>query len=188
MADLKLNKLRFNSAACFALVQQIIDTHLDELSEFLVNIVRWQIWANGNGSYKYMRLLATALVEETKREITNDHITLEVGIKMEGLNERAFVLVSVVLHGNQAGGPLHEKPGIATWTKYVTMKRMPDPDNRNANNMLPDGFNQDDKMDDILDKVEQNVLRDSNKRVDAFIAAVAHDINSMNWSAFLTGG
>lgn len=184
MSDWHPNHLSFDSAGAMALIKNIIDAHLSELSDYLVRIVRGEIWLNGNGSH-LMRLYADAAVKETKREITNTNVTLEVGIKMDELPEDGFVRVSVVLHGNQAGGPLMTKPGQITWTKHVLAKHK---STAQTSYLLPDGMNQGEKMDDILKNIEENIKHESKKYVDNFIEAVNADVRRINWSAFLRGG
>lgn len=185
MSDFTPYKLSFDAKGAKAAIDEIIDFNLDELSNYLQRTVRSEIFRNGNGSPKVMRLFAAALVEETKREITDDLVTLEVGIKMEGLPEDAFVRVSVVLHGNQGSGPLMTKPGQMTWGKHVIGKSASTAKTAHA---LPDGFNQDDKFDDILEQVVKNVENESAKYVRAFIRAVNRDVQQIDWSRFLTGG
>lgn len=189
--DLKLNRLSFDTAAFMTLFKDICNLYLDDLSEKLKNLVMGDIWINGNGSYDVMRMTACAAVKETKREITNNHILLEVGIDMDELrskSEALYVRVYVVLHGNQSEGPLHEKPGAATWNKHVISKRIPEPDKRNSDNYLPDEFNQEDVLLDIVGKVSENVQRDANKYVQIFIYGLQGSLRSLNLSSFVNVG
>lgn len=188
--DLKLNKLSFDTNAFMAIFKNICNLYLDDLSQKLKNLVMGEIWLSGNGS-SAMKLTAVAAVKETKREITNDHILLEVGIDLEDLKGKAealFVRVYVVLHGNQSGGPLHEKPGIATWNKHILIKRLPDPDTRNADNDLPDEFNQTEKAEDIVRLVAENVEKDANKYIKIFIDGIKGALASINLAAFVNVG
>lgn len=181
--DLVLKQLSFDSDACMDMIHRIIDVHLDELSYYVQAIVIREVFNNGNGS-KGMRIDACAQVKETKREITDDHIKLEVGIDLEKLKsqEDLFVRVSVVLHGNLASGPLVTKPGQDTWKKYVTHKS---PSTAETVWELPDGFAQIDVVGDIIDGVSQNAEKELKHYVVAFATVIAHDIQNMNWSAFL---
>lgn len=186
--DFHANSLSFNTVNFMDLFKKICDVYLDDLSEKLKNLVMGEIWLNGNGSYKEMRLTACAAVRETKREITNDHITLEVGIDLDDLkkvSEAIYVRVYVVLHGNQSEGRLHEKPGIATWNKHIIYKRMPNPDNRNSDNYLPDEFNQNDVSADIITKTSANVEKNADKYIKNFVDGVTNTIQRMDLSAFV---
>ena len=183
VSDWTQYKIGFDSAGCNALIKKIYNVHLDVLSEKLINIVRGDIWLNGNGSFKVMRLFTVALVEELKREIASDHILLEVGIKMDQLPEDAFVRVSVVLHGNQASGPLVTKPGVATWGKHVIGHEVHVKAGEESYD-LPEGFTKYDVIDEIKKNVDNNIQR----HINDFMNAVAADVSRINWSAFITGG
>lgn len=184
MSDWHPNHLGFDSAAAMSLIKSIIDFHMDELSMFLQRVARAVIVAVGNGS-RVMRLFAAGVVEETKREISDDHALLEVGIKMDELPEDGFVRVSVVLTGNQGGGALMTKPGVSTWKKDVIGRGM---STAKTSYPLPAGFNQGSKLDGILDMVLKNVENDSQKYVNAFIRNVNNDIRKIDFSQFITGG
>ena len=108
--------------------------------------------------------------------------------ELRGKGEALFVRVYVVLHGNQSEGPLHEKPGVATWTKHVAVKRVPKPDTRNADNYLPDKFNQEDVSVDIVGHVSDNVSNDANKYVGVFLDGLKGALNSLNCAAFIEVG
>ena len=187
-SDFVPNKLSFDTAAFMSLFKNICNVYLDDLSKELQNLVMGEIWINGNGSYKIMRLTACAAVKETKREITNDHILLEVGIDMDDLKSRSeaiYVRVYVVLHGNQSEGRLHEKPGVATWNKHVLSKGVPDPDNRDSDNYLPDKFNKEDVFVDIVGKTSENVQNDANRYVKIFLDGITNSMKNINLSAFV---
>ena len=188
--DLVLKQLSFDGDACMELIRRIIDVHLDELSYYVKAIVIREVYNNGNGS-KGMRIDACAQVKETKREIMDDHIRLEVGIDLEKLRsqEDLFVRVSVVLHGNLASGPLLTKPGQDTWKKYVTHKGL---STAKTVWMLPgegkpghQGFVQIDVVGDIINGVSENAEKELKHYVGAFATVIGHDIQKMNWSAFL---
>lgn len=184
MSDFTPNVLTFDSAGAMNLIRQVIDWHLDELSGFLQNIVRAAIVALGNGS-KVMRLFTAGVVEETKREITNSQVVLEVGIKMENLPEDGFVRVSVVLEGNQGSGPLVTKPGNVTWRKHVVGRGE---STAKTSYPLPAGFNQGSKMDNVLNMIFQNVQNDATKHVNDFIRNINSDVSRLDFSQFLKGG
>lgn len=186
--DFTPNRLSFDTTAYMDLFKYICNIYLDDLSEKLKNLVMGEIWINGNGSYKIMRLTACAAVKETKREITNDHILLEVGIDMDDLKSRSeaiYVRVYVVLHGNQSEGRLHEKPGVATWNKHVLSKGIPNPDNRDSDNDLPDEFNQNDVSVDIVTKTSDNVKRDADKYVKIMVDGIKRTMNGFDLSSFV---
>lgn len=177
------NHLSFDAAACTALIKKIYDLYLNDLSAQLVAIVQKQIFDNGNGS-TLMRLSAAAEVRETKREITDDEICLEVGIDTALLkrSENVYVRVMVVLHGNQADGPLMTKPGQATWSKHVLVKRL---SSSITAHPLPGEFNQYDKETDIVSKVESNISKQTTKYLNAYVRNVKAALDSIDWSAFV---
>ena len=187
MSDLQINHLSFDTKGFMSLFLAIVNTHLDTLSQYLKNLVMGEIWLNGNGS-AIMKLTACAHVKETNRVVTSDMIELDVGIDMDGLPENIYVRISVVLHGNQGSGPLYEKPGVATWNKHVIAKGIPDPDRRNADNALPAGFNQTDKMKDIEKGISENIEHRANKYVNDFLRALEADLSRVDWSSFLIVG
>jgi len=181
------NRLSFDVAGCMALIKNIYGLYLDDLSAKLVEIVQYEIMKNGNGS-KIMRLSAASEVKETRREITDEMIILEAGIDLDALkgSEPIFVRVSVVLHGNQAGGPLKSKPGQDTWTKHVGYKRLSP-----AKTVfdLPDGFNQDDVSEQIETEVSKQISENASKQIDKYAKTFADNVrqalNAIDWSAFV---
>ena len=181
------NKLSFRVNNCLSLIEQIYNLYLDDLSQHLINIVMGEIWLNGNGS-TIMKLTACAAVRETKREITAKHICLEVGVDPElikGEGEAIFVRVSVVLHGNQAGGILKSKPGQLTWNKHIIAKQMSTAKDEFE---LPDKFNQDDAMPDILKDIENNIDDQLGKYIEVFASNISKATSNINWSAFIDVG
>ena len=184
MSDWHPNKLGFDSAGAMQMIRDVIDWNLDSLSIILQRIVMASLVAFGNGS-KIMRLFAAGVVEETNREITDSHVILEIGIKMDNLPEDGFVRVSVVLHGNQGSGPLMTKPGQMTWGKHVIGRST---SSAKTAYPLPDGFNQGEKMPDILNMVQKNVENDAKKHISDFIRNVNNDISKIDFSQFITGG
>ena len=149
-----------------------------------------------------MRTDACLYVKETKREVTDDHILLEVGIDTEqikNLKEDLFVRISVVLHGNMNGmsmsssnwrysygAMMYTKPGQETYGKHVTDKRVHVPEGQQPRAMP--GFAQGDKMADITEGVSKNVDTQITKYVNQFIREVNGALNSLNWSAFIGVG
>lgn len=197
MSDFIPNKLGFDTAGCTNMINKIFDSCLDELSAKLVQIVMTEIWKNGNGS-KVMRLDAAMQVKETKREITNEHILLEAGIdmdKLKGTKEDLFVRVSVVLHGNMNGDSwtwrdarvLYTKPGVETYGKNVTNKRVHVPDGYKRR-ALPISFSQQNVIGDIVEGVSSNIDNQIAKYVDSFVNSVNNALKNIDWSAFLIVG
>ena len=143
-----------------------------------------------------MRLDACANVRETKREITNNQILLEVGVDLEKMKakEDLYVRVSVVLYGNMGGDSwtwrdarvMYTKPGVATYGKNVTDKRVHVPKEYKPR-ALP-GFAQANAMPSIVAAVSKNTDDQIQKHVNNFVDGLRGALNSMNWSAFITGG
>lgn len=188
MSDFKPNKLSFDTAGCMAAIQKNINLRLDDLSQVLVLIVQGEIWNNGNGS-RVMRFDAVAQVKETKREVTDDHILLEVGIDFDKLKskEDLFVRVSVVLHGNMQGSywtwrdaaVMYTKPGMETYGKNVTNKRVHVPKEYKPRAML--GFAQ----QDVSKYISENTDVEINHHVEDFMNIVSRDIDNFDWSQFV---
>lgn len=196
MSDFIPNKLGFDFSGCVDYIKKIMNVHLDMLSQELIKIVVREIWNNGNGS-RVMRLDACANVKETKREITNDHVSLEVGIDMDKLKSKGedlFVRVAVVLHGNMNGSQwtwrdaqmMYTKPGVETYGKNVTNKRVHVP--KGATPRAMPGFAQQDVMPNIVYGIEHNSEKEIQKYIQNYMDCVDRDILRMNWSAFITGG
>ena len=188
MSDLKLNKLRLDTAGCMRAIKDILNIQLDKLSVSLIRIVSSEIQSNGNGSSR-MKSRAIWNVKETKREVTSDHVTLEVGINFDDLkkDEELFVCVSVVLHGNMNGSTwtwrdaqvMYTKPGQETYGKHVTDKRVHVPEWYTPR-ALP-GFAQ----QDVSREISMNVEKEINRYVGNYMDSVARAIDAMDWSAFL---
>lgn len=191
MSDFTPNKLSFDVDGCMNAIRKRIDSRLNVLSEALVLIVQREIWQNGNGSH-IMRLDAIAQVKETKREITDDEITLEVGIDFDSLKQKEdlFVRVSVVLYGNMQASQwtwrdarvMYTKPGVETYGKNVTNKRVHVPEGYKPR-ALP-GFAQ----QDVSGHISENTEKEINRYVDQFMDAVSKDVDNFDWSAFLIVG
>lgn len=185
MNDFTPNVLGFDSAGCMAQIKSIYDMYLNDLSAQLVALVQRAVFKDGNGS-KFMRLTAMTEVKETKREISDNEITLEAGIDLSSIgNDSIRVRVAVVLHGNQAGGTLMTKPGQATWRKDVKYQAM---SKAASVYPLPAGFNQSDAEDDIVEYISKNIEEDLGKHVDDYLDNVARAAKAMDWSVFITGG
>ena len=190
--DLVLNHLSFNTGAFMDMVKKITNMYLDDLSYILMAIVITEILKNGNGSM-VMRIDASSKVKETKREVTDDHITLEVGIDLDELqsNEEMFVRVSVVLYGNMKGNSwtwrdaevMYTKPGQETWGKNVTNKKVHVPEHYKPRAMP--GFAQPNKYRNIAENISVNTKKEAEKYVGLFVNNVNHALNSINLSAFL---
>jgi len=191
MSDFKPNKLSFNVAACMNTIKDLLNLRLDTLSHQLVNIVCMEIQTNGNGSSE-MRALAIRNVKETKREITNDRVLLEVGIDTDSLkdNEEVFVNVSVVLHGNMKGNSwtwrdaavMYTKPGVVTYGKengIASDKRVHVPKWYKPRAMP--GFAQ----QDVSKYISENTDVEINHHVEDFMNIVSRDIDNFDWSQFV---
>lgn len=194
MSDFTPNKLSFDVKGCIAAVNDVLNYQLDKLSVALIRIISAEIQQNGNGTSE-MRARAIWNVKETKREIADDHVTIEVGIDLDELkgNEEMFVNVSVVLHGNMKGSAwtwrdaqmMYTKPGVVTYGKvdgHIGDKRVHVPKWYRPR-ALP-GFAQ----QDVSREIEQNVEKEINTRVEDFMNSVVNAIDSMDWSLFITGG
>lgn len=191
MSDFIPNRLYFNSVGCMNEIKHIIGMQLDKLSVLMIRIISTEIQKNGNGSSK-MKSRAIQNVKETKREITNDHVTLEVGIDLDELkgDEELFVCVSVVLHGNMNGAAwtwrdaqvMYTKPGVATYGKHVTDKRVHVPSHWKPRAMP--GFAQPDESRGMYENIDKEI----EKHVDDFMNNVVNAIDHMDWSVFIIGG
>ena len=187
MSDFKPNKLGFDVDRCNDMLIQMADKLMDEQADVMVNLFKRQIDYNGNGDLEYMKDDAKLVVREILHEVARDHITIHAGFdeamaKSMGID--FYVRTMVVIHGNQGGGPLHEKPGEETWKKYVMNRGMPNPDHRKADNMLPDGFNQ----YDVSEHIVENVMKDIEKHFRVMLMQLQAMCDSAFWSQFITGG
>lgn len=184
MSDFTPFKLRLSNRLNEDILD-IADTLMNRLSMLLCESIRAQIDTAGNGTSD-MQNTAKRYVKEISRKRTSTGIELMCGVDPSFANdERDFVRISVVLFGNQAGGPLHEKPGVDTWNKGVVAKGKPDPDNRNADNMLPDGFNQYPRVEWIMENVMEY---DMKKHIEDYLNSLIAAINKLDFSNYLEVG
>ena len=121
--DLKFtpNKISINTAGATTAILKAAEAYMNQTSDKLIEIMKIQIDTNGNGS-KIMRSDAIRAVREISREVAEDHITIEAGFDeamAASMAKDFYVRTMVVIHGNQAGGPIHTKPGQSTWKKHV---------------------------------------------------------------------
>ena len=94
---------------------------MNYVTDQLILIFKDEISKNGNGS-KTMTASAVDAVQEISREVTREWIESEVGIDEEKLRAQSldtYVRVMTVLHGNNANGGIHSKPGQLTFRKHV---------------------------------------------------------------------
>ena len=114
--------ITFDGVACSRAIMKIAENYMSETSDKMVAIMRVWVDKLGNGSH-IMRADAVAAVREILREVTSEYINIEVGVDeamAKSMSEEFFIRTMVVLHGNQAGGPIKTKPGQTTWKKNVT--------------------------------------------------------------------
>lgn len=177
----KVNKIGFNSAACYAEIQKWADGLMTGLAEKLKEIMTREIMSNGNGSHTYMRLPTVSQIKEVIHEVTDSHIRIGVGIDpaaIGALSERMRIIVSVVLYGNQGGGPIHTKPGQDTWKKYVSAKG---PSGADTVYPIPQ-FNQYDVSKDMMDNIEKQMK----VYIEEFIDAMNRWLDSSFFQRFVT--
>lgn len=118
------NKVSIDTKGAITAIQKLAEAYMDIVSDRMVEIMRRWVYELGNGS-KVMRNDAKAAVREIVHEVTNEYLNYEIGIDeaaARGMSEQFFVRVMVVLHGNQASGPIHAKPGQSTWKKDVNYR------------------------------------------------------------------
>lgn len=180
----KVNKFGFNANACYAAMLQIADNAMTECAERMVDIMKRQIEMNGsaNGS----QLMVMSAVDQVKiilHDIVDGKIGINVGIDegaLRGASEELFVRVMVVLHGNQAGGPLYTKPGQDTYKKHVTNKG---PSTAKDVYALPAGFN---KNTEIVPGVMYNTMNQILKYFNDMIDYLKGRFDSSFYKLFIT--
>ena len=178
----KVNKFGFDSAACFAAIQQICDGYMTTCAEHLLRIMRRQIEDGGNGSW-FMRHTALAQVKEILHEVTDEHIKIRGGIdedELKGAAEEVYVRVMVVLHGNQANpGDWTTKPGEDTFGKHVVAKG---PSLARSKHPLPESWRQFDVSGGIID----NTMKEVEKYFSDMISAIKGALNGSFYAQFVT--
>ena len=180
MADFTPNTLVFDTAGCMTAIMKLCDAYMSHNSDILLNLYKLQIDKNGNGS-SFMKSEAKKVVHEILHEVAADHITIQAGFDEAMARSMArdfYVRAMVVLHGNQAGGPLETKPGTATFRKHVI-----GPYTSNAKTIypLPAGFNQ----GDVSDGIQDNVMKDIEKYFLVMCAQINHDLDGDFFGRFL---
>lgn len=124
--DLKfeLNPVRFDSAGCMRAIVARAEMYMNATATQMMEIMRVYVDKLGNGSGA-MKADAKKAIREILHEVTSEYINLEIGVDesyAKSMSEQFFVRTMVVLHGNQGSGPIHTKPGKATWKKHVNYK------------------------------------------------------------------
>lgn len=124
--DLKFerNPVRFDSAGCMRAIMQRAEVYMSATAGQMIEIMRVHIDKLGNGSGA-MKADAKAAVREILREVTSEYISMDIGVDesyARAMSEQFYVRTMVVLHGNQAEGPIHTKPGKSTWKKHVNYR------------------------------------------------------------------
>lgn len=162
----KANKIGFNSAACFNAIKKYSDGLLTRLAEKLTEVMKKEIYTNGNGSPEHMKLPTIAQVCEILHEVTDEHIRIDVGIDpamARSISEATYVKVCVVLFGN---GEIWTKPGQATWKKYVSAKG-------------PSGADYEYRIADFEQPdVSQTMMENIKKQMDVYIKEYINVLNS----------
>ena len=118
------NNLTFDSAGCHAAIMKMAEAYMNMTSDKMMEIMRTCIDLLGNGSHT-MKADAKKAVREILHEVTNNSINIEVGVDeafARSMSEQFFVRTMVVLHGNNAEGPIHTKPGRSTWKKHLNYR------------------------------------------------------------------
>ena len=184
MIEFVPRKIGFNAAACQNAILRAADALMSETSDILILIMKKYIDKSGNGS-EFMKSDAKKMVHEILHEVAADHINIEAGFDEAmayGMAKDFFVRVMVVIHGNQAGGNITEKPGMPTFKKNVTNYGMPDPDTRTGRE-IPQ-FDQYDVSEGIL----ENTMKEIQKYFDVMIAKLEGVCSASFFAGFVTGG
>lgn len=90
-----------------------------EMSAF--EVLAKEISDNSESQTKW-RAEAIGLLREVKREVLMDRISVEFGVDLASVSGDALNRVMVALYGNQAGGPIHSKPGESVYGKAMDGK------------------------------------------------------------------
>ena len=183
MSDFTPNKLRFNSAACMQAIMAMADAYMSQTSDIMVTLFKKEIDRNGNGS-SFMRSDAKKVVHEILHEVAQDHITIEAGFDeamAASMAKDFYVRVMVVIHGNQAGGPLTSKPGMHTFKKNVVGYGLSTAETLYP---LPPKFNQ----PDISAPLRDNVMKEIEKYFEVMMIKICESLSGDFFSQFITGG
>lgn len=180
MNDLTIYPIKFNVSAAVGDIIDAIDVCLDELSVEFQEIIKDEIWVNGNGS-NIMKEEAKRHVKEISRKNDGHTIELEVGVdESEFGSEQAKIRTIVVLHGNLANGALFTKPGQATWTKHVGGKHM--------SNAIHEYRLADFEQTDVTGNLMKNSMKQIQKYVMDFLRAIDQTLDTIDFSDYLTVG
>ena len=183
MSDFVPHKLRFDSTGCMNAIMRMADAYMSQTSDILINLFKKEIDRNGNGS-SFMKDDAKKVVREILHEVAQDHITIEAGFDenmARGMATDFYVRAMVVIYGNMANGYLWTKPGVSTWKKNVTNYG---PSGAKSIYMLPDGFNQFDASQGIM----ENAMKDIEKYFDDMIIKINDSLTGDFFGQFITGG
>lgn len=183
MSDFTPNKLGFNSAGCMRAIMAMADAYMSQTSDILITLFQKEIDRNGNGS-KFMRSDAKSMVREILHEVTEDNIKIEAGFDEGTARSMAkdfYVRVMVVIHGNQAGGTLHSKPGMSTFKKNVVGYGKSGAETVYD---LPSWFNQ----PDISGILRDNVMKEIEKYFEVMLIKINESLTGDFFAQFITGG
>ena len=188
MADFKANNIGFDAARFRRDFLAMLNSATDTLSKKIIELMRNEIMLNGNGS-EDMKKTAMQQVREISRKITDHEFELVVGIEEEGLGEfkdQTFTRTMVVLHGNNANGPLMTKPGKMTWRKHVIDYHLSPTENEDGTprqpRTLPESWNQYDVVKPMLD----NIMKQVDAPIKDFENDVEHRFDAMDLSIYVT--
>lgn len=184
MKDNVLARMSFDTATCFTSIQQIAMSEMNYLEEELIKIFKDEISRNGNGS-GIMVQAAEDAVHEISREVTNEFIEYSVGIdedQLRGMSIDTYVRVMTVIHGNNADGPLHSKPGQVTFRKHVLTHGI---STAKTIYNLPDGFNW---PVDVAGHINRNAVKRIQLLFTEAISRISQAVTSDLLSSFVIMG
>ena len=182
MSDFIPNKLGFDVNGCMTAILRLADSLMSETADIMIILFKKEIDRNGNGS-SFMKSDAKKVVREILHDVAADHITIEAGFDEAMARAMAidfYVRTMVVIHGNQAGGPIHTKPGHSTWKKNVVGYG---PSGAKTEYKLPQ-FDQSDASDGIL----ENVMKDMEKYFTVLLIRLNEMLDGEFYGQFITGG
>lgn len=184
--DLKFerNPIGFDSAGCMRAIMKMAEAYMNQTADIMMEIMKKHIDRLGNGS-KIMKADAKAAVREILREVTSEYINLEIGVDesyARAMSEQFYVRTMVVLHGNQAEGPIHTKPGRSTWKKHVDYRSI----NNYSKTVHP--LPQFDWRLDFSELIVQDTIKDLEKYFRDMLNAIAGALDAEFFAGFITGG